>query len=86
MEFSILFDDYKDFYFFGCRRHAELPLPGIKFMSPALEVTSPNHWTTRETLQRPLSTENQILLSKCTDEKTGSELVRSSQSARTYVL
>ena len=54
-------------------------------MSPALEVTSPNHWTTRETLQRPLSTENQILLSKCTDEKTGSELVRSSQSARTYV-
>lgn len=45
MEFSNFFDDYKDFSLFGCRMHEELPLPRIKFIPPALEVTSPNHWT-----------------------------------------
>ena len=31
-------------------RHAELPLPGIRPVPPAVEVQSLNHWTTREVL------------------------------------
>ena len=39
------------FFFFGYTlQHVELPWAGIKPVSPALEVWSLNHWTTREVM------------------------------------